>query len=92
MWVYLNVTQNFLPKVLYLLAGLSVILMLLVTVVFIEAFRRWHTLSKISTMVADSYGDQVLALAIEREEAVVPLMMQELQQRKLFANNWRRQQ
>jgi len=78
MWAgYLNITRNFLPKGLYLLASLSVILMLLMTVVFVAAFRRWHALSKIDTMVSDSYGDQVLALATEREEAVVHLPLQE---------------
>ena len=66
MWAgYLNVTQNFLPKKLYLLASLSVVLMMLMTVVFIEAFRRWRALLQIETTIADSFGDQVLALAGE---------------------------
>ena len=66
MWAgYLNVTQNFLPKKLYLLASLSVVLMVLMTVVFIEAFRRWRALLQIETTIADSFGDQVLALAGE---------------------------
>lgn len=66
MWAgYLNVTQNFLPKKLYLLASLSVVLMALMTVVFIEAFRRWRALLQIETTIADSFGDQVLALAGE---------------------------
>jgi carbon starvation protein len=36
---YLNITQNVLPKGFNLLASLSVILMLLMTVVFVEAFK-----------------------------------------------------
>jgi len=78
MWAgYLNITDNFLPKGLYLLASMSVILIVLMTVVFIEAFRRWHALLQFDTTVADSYGDQVLALATEREESVARLPMQE---------------
>ncbi len=69
MWAgYLNITKNFLPKKLYLLAGMSVILMVLMTIVFVEAFRRWYALLQIEETVADSYGDQVLALAEERTE------------------------
>ncbi|HWQ19816.1 MAG TPA: carbon starvation CstA family protein, partial [Methanotrichaceae archaeon] len=41
---YLNITTNYLPKGLYLLAALSAVLMVLMAVVFIEAFRRWHEL------------------------------------------------
>ena len=78
MWAgYLNITQNFLPKGLYLLAGLSVILILLMTIVFVEAFRRWYVLLQIEKTVSDSYGDQVLALVTEREEAAVRLPLQE---------------
>ena len=78
MWAgYLNITGNFLPKGLYLLASMSVILMLLMTVVFVAAFRRWQALLQIEKTVADSHGDQVLVLVAEREEAVVHLPMQE---------------
>jgi carbon starvation protein len=78
MWAgYLNITQNFMPKGLYLLAALSVILMLLMTVVFIAAFRHWWALLQIDTTVTDSYGDQVLVLTTEREEAVPHLPLQE---------------
>lgn len=78
MWAgYLNISQNFLPKGLYLLASLSVILMLLMTIVFVEAFRRWYVLLQIEKTVSDSYGDQVLALVTEREEAAVRLPLQE---------------
>ncbi|MBK7791845.1 MAG: carbon starvation protein A [Betaproteobacteria bacterium] len=64
MWAgYLNVTTNFMPKNLYLLATLSVVLMVLITIVFVAAFRRWHSLLKIERSVTDNYGDKVLALA-----------------------------
>lgn len=69
--------MNFYPKGLYLLSGLSVVLMVLMTIVFFEAFRRWYALLQIEKTVADSYGDQVLALAEERYEPVVHLPLQE---------------
>ena len=78
MWAgYLNITKNFLPKGLYLLASMSVILMVLMTIVFVEAFRRWYALLQIEKTVTDGYGDQVLVLAMERDEAVVSLPLQE---------------
>jgi carbon starvation protein len=66
MWAgYLNITNNFLPKGLYLLASMSVILMVLMTIVFIEAFRRWSYLLGIRELVTDRHGDRVLALVRE---------------------------
>ncbi len=63
MWAgYLNVVNNFLPKNLYLLAGMSVLLMVLMSIVFVAAFRRWSVLLKIDKMVTDQYGDKVVAL------------------------------
>lgn len=41
---YLNITTNFYPKGLYLLTTLSVILMILMTIVFVEAFVKWYKL------------------------------------------------
>ncbi|HMK34210.1 MAG TPA: carbon starvation protein A [Desulfomonilaceae bacterium] len=43
---YLNVVNNFLPKGLYLLVVLSIVLMFLMTVVFVEAFWKWYQLFK----------------------------------------------
>ncbi len=43
---YLNVTANFLPHGLYLLAGMSVTLMVLMAIVFILAFRKWYQLAQ----------------------------------------------
>ncbi len=68
MWAgYLNITKNFLPKGLYLLAGLSVVLMVLMTIVFAAAFKRWYALLRIDEMVTDRYGDAVLVAVEERE-------------------------
>jgi carbon starvation protein len=41
---YLNITANFLPKSLYLLVGLSIALMILMAIIFVEAFRKWYRL------------------------------------------------
>ncbi|MEI7428889.1 MAG: carbon starvation protein A [Betaproteobacteria bacterium] len=66
MWAgYLNITGNFLPKNLYLLASMSVILMVLMTIVFLAAFHRWYTLLKIEEKVTDKFGDKVLELVTD---------------------------
>ena len=64
MWAgYLNIVNNFLPKNLYLLAGLSMLLMFLMTIIFIAAFKRWYELLQINKTIIDPDGDEVLALA-----------------------------
>jgi len=74
MWAgYLNITKNFMPKGLYLLAGMSVLLMVLMTIIFVEAFRRWYSLLQIDKMVTDRYGDEVLTLAEESGDTLVPV-------------------
>jgi carbon starvation protein len=41
---YLNIVNNYLPKGLYLLVFLTVILMFLTAIIFIEAFKKWYEL------------------------------------------------
>jgi len=66
MWAgYLNVTGNYLPKGLLLLACLSIVLMFLITVVFVATFVRWYSLLKIEGTVTDPNGDEVLVLATD---------------------------
>jgi carbon starvation protein len=66
MWAgYLNITGNYLPKQLYLLASMSVILMVLISIVFVAAFRRWSELLKIEQHVTDKFGDKVLAIVAD---------------------------
>ena len=62
---YLNITGNYLPKQNYLLAVLSVIVMVLVVIIFIAAFKRWIDLLQITNPVKDSYGDMVLEVVEE---------------------------
>jgi carbon starvation protein len=58
---YLNIANNYLPKGLWLNVVLSVVLMILMTLVFLEAFWKWYELLKIDAPVKDKYGDLVLA-------------------------------
>jgi carbon starvation protein len=62
---YLNITLNYLPKQNYLLAGLSVIVMVLIMIVIVEAVKRWFVLLKIKIPVKDPYGDLVLEVVEE---------------------------
>ncbi|MDD3984416.1 MAG: carbon starvation CstA 5TM domain-containing protein [Methanobacterium sp.] len=43
---YLNIVTNFLPKGLHLLAVISLIIMVLMAVIFIDAFKCWYDLLK----------------------------------------------
>ncbi len=66
MWAgYENIVGNFLPKKLYLLTTLSIVIMILMVIVFVGAFRRWAELLKIKTPVWDEAGDQVLEVVPE---------------------------
>jgi carbon starvation protein len=62
---YLNVVGNFLPKQLYLLTFLSIIIMVLMLIVFVGAIKKWLELLKIKTPVLDTYGEQVLEVVPE---------------------------
>ena len=62
---YLNITTNFLPKEKYLLAALSAIIMVLITVLFVASFNRWRELLQIRKPVKDRYGDLVLEVVEE---------------------------
>ena len=63
MWAgYLNITTNYMPKQLYLLTTMSVVLMVLITLVFAGALQRWSSLRKIDKPVTDKFGDEVLVL------------------------------
>jgi carbon starvation protein len=57
---YLNIAMNYLPKQKYLLVSLSAIVMALMVIVFVAAFRRWFELLKVKAPVTDHHGDPVL--------------------------------
>ncbi len=60
---YMNIAYNFWPKGLYLLVVLSVVLMLLMTVVFVEAFRKWHELLRAPEAVSAESEEEYDAIA-----------------------------
>jgi carbon starvation protein len=62
---YLNIVNNYWPKQDWLKVGISVILMILMALVFIEAFRKWFELLQVKRLVTDKYGEPVL---VEVEE------------------------
>lgn len=57
---YLNVVDNFIPKKLYLLASLSLIIMALAAIVITSSFLRWRELMKIKEPMRDKYGELTL--------------------------------
>ncbi len=57
---FANIEYNYLPKNLYLLTTLSVILMVLTGVIFAEAFGRWYAMLGIRQRIRDRHGDLVL--------------------------------
>ena len=62
---YLQVKDMYMPNEQYLLAGLAVLAMVLMLVVFVGAFRKWSNLLKMKTQYVDQYGETVKEL-VER--------------------------
>ncbi|HML52634.1 MAG TPA: carbon starvation CstA family protein [Solidesulfovibrio magneticus] len=66
MWAgYLQVFNNYIPKGLYLLATLAIIVVALMAVVIVGTVRRWMELLNIKKTVVDPYGDPVLEVVPE---------------------------
>ncbi len=62
MGIDVNVTGNYLPKGNYLLAVLSIVIMVLAAIVFVTALKRCYGLLRTKKRVVDSHGDLVLDL------------------------------
>ncbi|MCL7986772.1 carbon starvation protein A [Sphingobacterium sp. lm-10] len=62
---YLQVVDIYVPAGDYLLAGLAIVAMVLMLIVFISAFKKWYELSKKSPTETDFYGEKVKEL-VER--------------------------
>ncbi|MBD1428183.1 MULTISPECIES: carbon starvation protein A [Sphingobacterium] len=62
---YSQVVNIYIPNNQHLLAGLAILAMFLMLIVFIGAFRKWNSLIKIKTTLVDSYGEEVKEL-VER--------------------------
>ncbi|MGO9117877.1 MAG: carbon starvation protein A [Desulfomonilaceae bacterium] len=62
---YESIVGNYLPKQLYLLTVMAIIVMALMALVIVGAIRKWYELLQIKTPVTDKYGEQVLAIVVE---------------------------
>ncbi|MFP5259665.1 MAG: carbon starvation protein A [Acidobacteriota bacterium] len=62
---YLQITNNYLPKGLYLLATLAVVVLVLMAIVIVGTLRRWSSLLRIKATVPDTYGEPVLEVVPE---------------------------
>lgn len=62
---YEQVKNIYLPKEQYLLASLAILAMVLMLIVFINTFNKWHGLLNVRTDKVDRYGDTVKEL-VER--------------------------
>ena len=62
---YQSIVGNYLPKQLYLLAVMAIIVMVLMAIVIVGAIRKWAELLRIETPVTDDYGEKVLAVVEE---------------------------
>jgi len=62
---YESIVGNYLPKQLYLLTVMAIIVMALMAIVIVGAIRKWYELLQIKTPVTDKYGEQVLAIVEE---------------------------
>jgi carbon starvation protein len=62
---YQSIVGNYLPKQLYLLTGMAIVVMVLMAFVIVGAIRKWYELLQIQTQVVDKYGEEVLAIVPE---------------------------
>lgn len=62
---YLQITTIYLPKEQYLLSCMGGLVMVLMIIIFIGAFRKWAQLMGIKTTVKDEYGEDVKQLVSE---------------------------
>ena len=62
---YLQIVNNYLPKGLYLLATLAVVVLVLIAIVIVGTLRRWMSLLRIKATIPDTYGEPVLEVVPE---------------------------
>ena len=84
---YLNITNVYLPKNLYLLATLATAVMVMMVIVVVGTFKRWIELLQIKERVQDIWGDKVI-IAIEGESCVQDVQSEFNMQQKLAAEKW----
>lgn len=56
---YLNITAIYLPKKNYLLAVISIVIMVMMAIILIATFRRWVQLLRMKPCVTDKWGEKV---------------------------------
>lgn len=59
---YEQIVTIYMPKEQYLLAFLALLAMVLMLAVFVNAFRKWNSLLKVTSTKVDYYGDEVKEL------------------------------
>jgi carbon starvation protein len=64
---YINITTVYLPKHLYVLAVIAIIIMAMMVIIFGATFKRWFELLQIKQRVRDKWGEDVL-IPMENEE------------------------
>ncbi len=84
---YLNITDVYLPRKLYLLATLATAVMVMMVIVIVGTFKRWIELLQIKERVQDIWGDKVI-IAIEGESCVLPVQSELNIQQKLATQKW----
>jgi carbon starvation protein len=84
---YLNITTVYLPKKLYLLAILSILVMAMMIIVMAGTFKRWNELLKIKERIQDIWGDRVIA-PIEGEACVLPVNPELTAQERQAGEKW----
>ncbi|MGO9611761.1 MAG: carbon starvation protein A [Dissulfurispiraceae bacterium] len=85
---YLNVTNVYLPKNLYLLAVIAIIVMSMMVIVFVASFKRWFTLLEIKDRVLDIWGESVI-MPIEGETVcLIPTEPDKSLKTKIAEQKW----
>jgi carbon starvation protein len=84
---YLLITVNYIPNGKILLASLSVIIMILMVIVFVTAFKRWYELLQIKERVQDIWGEMVI-FPIEGEACLLPTEPNKPLQAKSAQEKW----
>ncbi len=84
---YLLTFKNYIPTGKYLLAALSIIIMVLMVIVFVTTMRRWYELLQIKERVQDIWGESVVA-PIEGEACLIPVDPTKSMQAKTAEEKW----
>ncbi len=62
---YQSIVGNYLPKKLYLLTGMALLVMSLMAIVIVGAIGKWYKLLQVEAPLKDAYGEEVLQIVPE---------------------------